>query len=195
MKVVIIGYSFFGDLLEEEYFKMYGKDSEYAIKIAELFKAYDILNVNWVYYYNMDLTISKQLISEADIVYFPGGAPDLMMDRIIEKGLLDVLRKHNKIVIGSSAGSMIQLEMYHISKDNEYFKFSTHQGLGYINDFFIEVHYERRKPQKSSMRKMRKSYLKPVYIIPGDGVLVVNDNKVVTLNTARKYYDKNGIVK
>lgn len=195
MKVVIIGFSFFGNLSSEAYFNYYGKDSEYALKMEELFRVYNISNINWIYYYDMDFDLSVKLINEADIIYFPGGAPDLMMERIIEKNLLEVLKNHDKITIGSSAGAMIQLGMYHISKDNEYFKFSLHEGLGYLNDFFIEVHYARRKPQKSSMRKMRKTYLKPVYVIPDDGVLIVDKNQVVTLNTARKYYSKKGIIK
>lgn len=195
MKVVILGFSFFGNLNEADYFDEYGKDSEYANKMSFLFEQYDISDVNWLYYYNSDISDAEKLLKEADILYIPGGAPDLMMKRIIDKGLLEIIKSFDKIIIGSSAGSMIQLAKFHISPDNEYNKFSLHKGLGYIDEFFIEVHYRRRRKQKSSMRKMRKTYLKPIYSIPDDGIIVKQGNKITTLGTAKKIYTKHGINK
>lgn len=190
MKVAVLGFSFFGLLNEETYFNYYGKDSEYAAKIDNNFEHYGINNINWIYYYQMSKDEMINIIKTSDVLYFPGGAPDLMISRIIEKDILNALKEFKGIVIGSSAGAMIQLNQYHISKDNEYFKFSEHFGLGYIDDFFIEVHFRRRKNQKKTMRQMRKKYLKPVYIIPDDGMIIVNDNKVTTLNSAKMYFNK-----
>lgn len=195
MKVAIIGFSFFNNLSEEDYFNYYGKDSEYAMKMAELFKFYDVTDVNWIFYYKQSLDEQIKLINDADILYYPGGAPDLMFERIKEKNLLEKLKAFKGIIIGSSAGAMIQLETYHISKDNEYSKFSLNEGLGYINNFFIEVHYRRRKKQKSSLRKMNKTFKKPLYIIPDDGILIYKDNAVATLGSAKMAYDGKGVVK
>lgn len=196
MKVVVLGFSFFDELSSNNYFNEYGRDSEYALKIANNFKLYNITNIKWIYYYETTHEESVKLIKEADIIYFPGGAPDLMMKRIKEKNLLEALRAFNKIVIGSSAGAMIQLGTYHISPDNEYHKFSINEGLGYLNNFFVEVHYNRRKKQKSSMRKVRREYKNPIYTIPDDGLLIVFEDKTIKcINTAKKMYDSKGIVK
>lgn len=195
MNVVVLGFSFFGNLSEDKYFEMYDQNSEYYTKIANNFLEYGINNINWIYYFNTSKEESIRLIENADILYLPGGAPDLMIDRIKEKELINQLKAFDGIVIGSSAGAMIQLEKYHISIDNEYKKFSEEEGLGYIKDFFIEVHFRRRKKQKSSMRYMRKKYLKPVYIIPDDGMLIIKDNKVLTLNTAKMYYNNHKKIK
>lgn len=195
MKAVVVGFSFFGNLTKEEYENMYGKESEYYIKIQNNFLKYNIKDVNWIYYYNQSKEEMIKLIKDADILYFPGGAPDLMMERIKEKEIIGELKNFSKIVIGSSAGAMIQLKHYHISPDNEYFKFSEHKGLGYIDEFFIEVHYNKRKKQKKGMRKMRKTYKKPVYIIPDDGMVIVKDGNIQTLNTAKQFYNKRGINK
>jgi len=195
MNVLVIGFSFFGILDEKSYFDMYDSNSEYYLKIQNNFKFYGIDNVNWLYYYNQSKEEMINLIKNADVIYFPGGAPDLMMERIIEKDILKPLKEFNKIVIGSSAGAMIQLKHYHISPDQEYFKFSEHEGLGYIDDFFIEVHYAKRKKQKKAMRRMRKTYLKEVYTIPDDGMLIVNNNEIKVLNSARKFYNRRGINK
>lgn len=194
MNVVVLGFSFFGDLSKEQYFKYYGKDSEYALKIANSFKVYNISNINWLYYFDMSHEESLKLIKNADILYLPGGAPDLMYERIVNKGLLEILSNFNKIIIGSSAGAMIQLSKYHISPDNEYKKFSLNNGLSYLNNFFIEVHYNRRKKQKSSMRKVRRTFKKPIYTIPDDGLLIIkNKSEIITLNTAKKMYNSKGI--
>lgn|SRR5690554_1805363 len=195
MKAIVLGFSFFGNLNEENYFTMYGKDSEYFTKINDNFSEYNISDVNWIYYYQTNKDEAINLINNADILYLPGGAPDLMFERIKEKELLDALKAFKGIVIGSSAGAMIQLEKYHISPDNEYFKFSEHEGLGYIKDFYIEVHFRRRNKQKSSMRKMRRKYLKPIYTIPDDGMVIIKDNEIKTLKTAKKYYNYKGINK
>lgn len=195
MSVVIIGFSFFGKLDEEEYGLEYGLNSEYDQKLKLNFSEYGIEDVKWVYYYGQTLDEQIKLIENADILYFPGGAPDLMFQRIKDKGLIDVLKTFEKIVIGSSAGAMIQLKNYHISKDNEYFNYSMNEGLGYIDDFFVEVHFRRRNKQKSSMRRVRKTYQKPIYTIPDDGMLVVEDKTVTTLGSAKLYYTKKGINK
>lgn len=195
MKVVIIGFSFFSPLSEEKYEEYYGVNSEYNLRMKSLFLEFGITNVEWINYYTMDYNKTIELIKNADVLYYPGGAPDLMYERIIEKDLLDILSIFNKIVVGSSAGAMIQLGDYHISPDYDYKNFSMNKGLGYINEFFIEVHYAKRKKQKKGMRKVRKTFQKPVYILPDNGMIIVNDGIVKTLNEARLYFDKKGIIK
>lgn len=195
MKVVIIGYSHFGNLSKEKYDEYYGVNSEYQEKMRAIFKVFNITDVTWVSYFDNDISKIKELIKSADILYYPGGAPDLMMDRIIEKGLLEDLKAFDKIVVGSSAGAMVQLNIYHISPDYDYHKFSENMGLGYIDNFFIEVHYRRRTKQKSSMRLIRRKYKKPIYIIPDDGMLIVDNGSVISLNSAKKLYNEKGLVK
>ena len=110
--------------------------------------------VNWIYYKQTKYTDALKLIENADIIYFPGGAPDLMMQRIKDENLLTPLKQFKGIVMGSSAGAMIQFDTYHISKDQDYFKYSLHTGLGYLDNFMIEVHYRRRKQQKKRYAKI-----------------------------------------
>lgn len=195
MKVAVIGFSFFEPLTEEEYFKYYGLDSEYQTKLLNNFLDFEITDVKWVYYFNQSMEESLKIIEESDILYFPGGAPDLMFERIKERGLLEPLKNFKGIVIGSSAGAMIQLETFHISKDNEYFKFSLNEGLAYLDNFFIEVHYRRRKAQKSSLRKIRREFRKPIFTIPDNGMLIVKGNEVLPLGEAKLFSNHKGIIK
>lgn len=192
MSVLIIGFSFFGNLNKDDYLKMYGKDSEYDIKMRDMFSRYGIKDVSWAYYLIDDKDAIIEKINKADILYFPGGAPDLMMERIKEVGILEELKRFNKIAIGSSAGAMIQKDVFHISKDKEYHKFGLYEGLGYLSDFHFEVHYRRRKKQKSSLRRMWKSSKKKVFGIPDYGIIIVDNGNIKLINEAIQLYDKSG---
>lgn len=86
------------------------------------FKAYGISqdNISFVNYFEDTKKSAKQKIENADIVYFLGGLPDRMMDRIKEFDLVETFRKRNGIIMGYSAGAVIQLSEYHLSPDNDY---------------------------------------------------------------------------
>ncbi|MFA5481866.1 MAG: Type 1 glutamine amidotransferase-like domain-containing protein [Bacilli bacterium] len=198
-RVVVLAFSFFSKHLrtKEEYESFYHPGQEYRQKINNEFAAYGIKDeqIFWISYYSTTKDEAIKQIKQADILYFPGGAPDQMMDRIEEWDLTEVLEKHRKIYMGSSAGAMIQLETYHISPDQDYKTFRLEKGLNLINDFFIEVHYSKRKKQKKAMRKMRKAYYKPIYSIPDDGCLIVFDGVIRPIHPARQIYTKTGVVK
>lgn len=197
MKVAIIAFSFFAPMDEKDYFDYYGKNGEYYIKMLEMFKTYDIdeKNIHFVYYYKMSAKESLNIIKDADILYFPGGAPDQMMARIKEKGLLETIEAHDKIFAGSSAGAMIQFKNFHISIDDDYKTFSLNEGLHMIDDFIIEVHYKKKRRQKRAMKRMHRMTKKDIYTLPDDGVIIYTEGKVLPLFSARKHYDKKGIYK
>ena len=99
---------------------LYSKgNSIYYNGIVSGFTAYGISenNITFVNYFEDTKESAKQKIEKADILYFTGGRPDRMMDRIKEFDLVDILRKHNRIVMGYSAGAVIQLSEYHLSGD------------------------------------------------------------------------------
>ncbi len=191
MSVCILAFSFFAETMTmETYHTFYRAGGEYYEKMINMFSRYGITEkqIKWVYYDEVVTNKAKELIKTADILYFPGGAPDQMMNRIIEKSLYDVISSFDKIVIGSSAGAMIQQDFFHISPDAEYPNFSVHKGLQYIKDLGIEVHFRRRKIQKKAIRKISAIMRRPLYVIPDDGALILTDDKIITLGTARLYY-------
>jgi peptidase E len=198
-KVLVIALSFFNHQVQNEndYHKLYEKNSEYYQKIINQFAPYGIKeeNIVWLNYYHDQYEDAIKKINDADIIYFPGGAPDLMMKRIIEMGIKEVLEKQDKLFIGSSAGAMIQFKNYYISKDGDYKVFSYEKGLDLLSGFFIEVHYRRRKTQKSSMRKVFRAYKEDIYSIPDDGMMIVNQNQIRPILTSKRIYHKKGIIK
>lgn len=160
---------------------LYSKEKGiYYRGIVSGFTAYGISenNIKFVNYFEDTKESAKQKIENADIVYFLGGLPDRMMDRIKEFGLVDVLRKHNGIVMGYSAGAVIQLSEYHLSPDHDYPEFQYYGGLGYLDDFYLEVHYENTKVQNEAIERVLAERGKTVYAtaLMSGGIIVDNGN-------------------
>ncbi|TNF08677.1 MAG: peptidase S51 [Bacillota bacterium] len=196
-KVVILALSFFEAYLnkEEDYHAYYGKGGEYYLKMIESFAPYGITEdqVTWINYFKDDKKSALNKIEKADIIYFPGGAPDQMMKRIHAFGLKEALENTDKLYIGSSAGAMIQMQDYHMSPDPDYPHFSYENGLNLCKGFSIEVHYRRRKKQKSALRKVFRAYRHPIYVIPDDGALMVDHHGIKCIGSAYQMYDRKGI--
>lgn len=193
-QVCIIALSHFENQFNSQqmYVDYYSKDGYYYDKMVTAFAPLGIAEkqISWILDHQFDLSSAQKEIAAADIIYFPGGAPDLMYDRMLRLGLVSALKeKENAIIIGSSAGAMIQNDLFHISKDNEYHKFSIHRGIGYIESFGIEVHFRRRKQSKKSIRAMSHFINRPIYVIEDSGCLIVKDGVITHMIDAYKYYE------
>lgn len=199
MTVTVIAYSFFEEQYhsKEAYDADYQQGGKYYLKVVEQLIPFGIkeTDILWVHYFNDTKEEAIQKIKQADILFFPGGAPEKFMARIIDKGLEESINQHKKTYIGVSAGTMIQFKHYYISKDVDYHAFSYQEGLDLLSGFYVEVHFRRRIKQKSSMRRVFRTYRQPVYVIPDDGCLIIDKGTIIPVHTAHKYYEKRGIVK
>lgn len=135
-------------------------------------------NISFINYFTDTRESAAQKIKTADIIYFLGGLPDRMMDRIREFDLYDVLMEHNGILMGYSAGAVIQLAEYHLSPDDDYPEFRYYKGLPYLKDFYMEVHYEGTTVQEESIRCVLSERGKTVYAtaVRSGAILVDNGN-------------------
>ena len=198
-KVCILAFSFFEKHIKSKgaYDLYYKPGGEYYQKMVDAFMPYGIseANISWIYYFDDKTASAKSKLNEADIIYFPGGSPDKMMERINEFNIKEHLEKQDKIFIGSSAGAMIQFDEFHISPDMDYHCFALEEGLSLINEFIIEVHYRRRKKQKSSLRKMHRLTHKDIYVIPDDGAVIYHNQNIKTVGTAYQLYNKKGVIR
>lgn len=198
-KVLVVAFSFFENQFKDEktYLEFYSKGGEYYIKIVESFLPYGIQEnqIEWLYYYTDNHTEAIKKIKNANIIYFPGGSPQLMMKRIHEFNIKEALESPDKVFIGSSAGAMIQLDNYHISPDQEHRKFSYEKGLNLISGISIEVHYRRRKKQKSALRKVNRAYRHPIIAIPDEGAVIIDDQVVKLIGNAFLMYGKKGVIR
>ncbi len=168
----------------EDWNHLYSKESGiYYGGIVGGFTAYGVAeeNISFINYFTDTHEAAARKIASADIVYFLGGLPDRMMDRIIEMELYDVLMNHNGIVMGYSAGAVIQLAEYHLSPDDDYPEFDYYEGLPYLKDFYIEVHYENTDVQNQAIARVLSERRKTVYATALNAGAIVVDNSQIRL--------------
>lgn len=181
--IAVIAFSFRDNEVKnlKDWASLYSKEKGiYYNGIVDGFTAYGISedNITFVNYFKDTKESAVQKIQKADILYFTGGRPDRMMDRIKEFDLADVLRKHKGIIMGYSAGAVIQLSEYHLSPDKDYKEFQYYDGLGYLDDFYLEVHYEETAVQNEAIQRVIAERGKTVYatVLQSGAILVDNGN-------------------
>lgn len=105
-----------------------------------------------------------------------------MMDRIQEFSLYDALKNHDGIIMGYSAGAVIQLAEYHLSPDEDYKAFSYYKGIPYLSDFYLEVHYQNTEIQNDTIQRVVQERGKKVYATsPRKGAIIVHDGVLKTV--------------
>lgn len=192
-KVAVVAFSFRDDRVKSmsDWKNLYGKESGmYYNGIISGFTAYGISenHISFINYFNDTKESAEQKIKQADIVYFLGGLPDRMMDRIKEFDLVDVLKKRNGIIMGYSAGAVLQLSEYHLSPDKDYPQFNYYEGLSYLDDFYLEVHYEGTEVQNDSIQRVLKERGKKVYAtVLREGAILVDNGKIKLLGDVRTF--------
>lgn len=193
-KVAVVPFSFRDNDVKnaEEWELLYSeRKGIYYRGIVSGFTAYGIEkeNISFINYFTDTNKSAKQKINNADIVYFTGGRPDRMMDRIKEFDLVDVLRNFNGLVMGYSAGAVIQLSEYHLSPDKDYKEFKYYDGLGYLDDFYLEVHYENTKVQNECIRRVLDERGKTVYATAFmSGGIIVDNGNIKLLGDVKTFY-------
>lgn len=110
--VAIVAFSFRDNRVKSitDWNLLYSKENgKFYDGIIDGFASYGISeeNITFINYFADSKESAARKIEKADIVYFLGGLPDRMMDRINEFNLHDALMKHDGIVMGYSAGAVI----------------------------------------------------------------------------------------
>lgn len=192
-KVLVIPFSFNEKIKNNnDWQKAYSKTGKYYKIIVQPLFAFGIKeeNIDWLNYFTdkketKETTIEK--INKSDVLFFTGGLPNRMMDRLQEFDIIDEIEQFHGIVIGVSAGALIQLADYHISPDDDYKYFSYNKGLNFINDFFIEVHYDESELQNRYIEKVLKEKTNCVYGITDKGGIIVDQGYVTLLGDTRTF--------
>lgn len=184
-KVLIMPFSFNEKISNDmEWQYAYSKNSgKYYDSVVLPFLSYGIAeeNIKWINYFKDTKENAKEKVKKSDIIFFTGGLPDKMMYRLKELGLINDIENFTGVIIGSSAGAMIQIAEYHITPDKDYDEFSYNIGLNLIKDFDIEVHYEETEIQKNYINKVLSEKKDRVYAIKNTGGIIVDNNQIILL--------------
>ena len=174
-----------------------GEDSYYYHRMTAPFTAHGISkdNISVVNYFEDTKEAAREKIESSDILVFPGGNVGRMMDRITEFDLYDTIFNYRGIIMGASAGAVIQLGEYHAPiYYNEYPEFRYSKGLGLVDGFYLEVHYKEAEAQKESLRRVLREREKPVYAtFNAKGGIIVENGRVTPVGEVLRF-DKEGDV-
>ncbi|WP_238859523.1 MULTISPECIES: Type 1 glutamine amidotransferase-like domain-containing protein [unclassified Clostridium] len=183
-KVLIIPFSFGENICSDnDWQNAYSKNNgRYYESIVVPFLNYGIKeeNINWINYFKDTEENAKVKIKNANIIFFTGGLPDKMMLRLKKFNFIDDIENFTGVIIGSSAGAMIQISEYHITPDEDYKIFTYNTGLNLIKEFDIEVHYGETEIQNKYINKVLGEKREKVYAITNTGGIII-DNKKITL--------------
>ena len=185
-RVAIVAFSFLPSQASnlEQWLGLYGKEGMFYSWLVEPFAAFGVPeeNITFVNYFADTKETAAEKVKDADILYFTGGLPDAMMDRLYEFELVDILKSFDGVVLGCSAGAMIQLDEYHITPDWDYPDFGYYRGLPWLKDFYVEVHYENTDEQNESIRKVLAERGRPVYTTAHNkAAIIVADGEIKCL--------------
>ena len=191
MRVCVIAFSFREERVKcaADWDALYAPGSAYYEGIAEAFAAYGIdrEQIEYLNYFADTRESAREKVLRADILYFLGGLPDKMYERLREFDLIDVLRAHEGIVMGYSAGALIQLREYHLSPDKDYPEFGYYEGVEYLDGFYVEVHDESSDVQQEAVRRVLNQRAKPVYGLPDDGAIIIRDGMTEKIGTVYEF--------
>ena len=179
-KVTIFPWSFpcelDSDKLLNDYFARNGKRyNKYVERLKKI--GINESNITIADCYGMESEKIKKLINSSDVLLFTGGNPEMFFNKVVHKSecLYDI--KHYKgIIVGESAGTLLQQERYFITAKNNYYKyFAFYDGFGVINDpFYIDVHSIRDSYYVKKLKNIANSTKKCVYQLFNDGVIIYN---------------------
>lgn len=191
-KVLIVPFSYHEDYLPDEeawerYFSPGGEQYEQLVPpLLEMgVKLRDIAFVN--YFTDTPKTMGK-LIHHADVIYFTGGWPDKMMDRLWEFGCISQLSNFHGTVMGFSAGAMIQFDFFHITPEEEDQSFKYYEGLDMIEGFDIEVHFHGSDVQKECINQTIRDTGRPVFAMEENGGLIIDGDQFTPIGKVHFYH-------
>ncbi|MDO5292156.1 MAG: Type 1 glutamine amidotransferase-like domain-containing protein [bacterium] len=181
-KVLVLPFSFHEEEVrsERDVQRYYGKHGKYYDAIVDPLLTFGIKeeDISIVNYYSTNYEELSKEIKNSDIIYFTGGLPDKMIERIEKLGIKEELRAYTNLVIGCSAGAMVQLDHYHITPDEDYSEYCYGDGIGYFNEFDIEVHYDCSYAKKMAIRRALMEEKKDIYALGNEGGLLIEDGQI-----------------
>lgn len=146
----------------------------------------NIYLINW---FRDNPITAREKLRKSDVLFFTGGWPEHMMYRLRVLELVEEIERFGGIVMGCSAGAMVQLKQYHITPfpADGYDRFCYMEGMDMLRDFYIEVHYMETDLQHESIRRVRQEKKKPVFALYNDGGLLVEGDCITPMGRTRLF--------
>ncbi len=116
------------------------------------------------------------ILDNCDGIFIPGGNPEMFMTLAIRLNVLDLFTKYSGILIGESAGSVLQFPIYGLPMQNNYYECNSfYNGFGAINcNFSIDVHTQDNIEYLKNIQLLANKKNISIYTIPNNSYIVIN---------------------
>lgn len=176
-KVLILPLSYDDGWINDafEWKEKYGWGAAEHKDIVRPFRSYGIKerSIRWINYYEDDHETAAKKIKWADVLFFTGGYPGWMLQRLYDFGIFEDIINFDGVIMGTSAGAMIQFDEFHLTPEEDY-EYQYYEGLGLLSGFDIEVHYEEDLNHITSIIRCIEDTGKPVIAMPNEGGLLID---------------------
>lgn len=170
----------------DSWLSVYGKGGEKYDNILKPFLQYGYAEADVDWLNPFDSRNHVEQIRNATLLFFTGGMPEKAIKRMRDLGITDTVRHFDGVVMGASAGAMLQLETYHITPDEDYDRYEVCSGLGMVKGLDLEVHYLATDLQKECTARAVKELGLPVYQMWHEGGLIVEGGSVTIMGQVER---------
>ncbi len=118
---------------------------------------------------SLPFTEMVSIAESSDVIYLPGGDTRMLIESLRDSGSLHLLRLHDNVIIGNSAGALALCGEYVTTAKNGSDELVIEKGLG-LSDFVVSVHYRSSQDAQLEMLSRDRS----IFAIP-DGAAIRAD--------------------
>ena len=190
-RVAVVAFSF-GDEIsnQNDWDRFYGAGGTLSTAITKSFAPYGVApeSVEYIDFFRDSPASAKRKLQSANILYFPGGAADKIMSRVIAFELYDDIENHRGVVIGFGAGAQIQLSRYHVTSARG--TVCPNLGFRFAEGLDIETNYSNDESQNYFIGKVIGETGLPVYAIGDQGALIIDNGKLGAIGDVQCFRKK-----
>lgn len=163
------------DAVSQDFFSVGGKHYEKYLKQMSYLgiKEDKIVFVNPYTYTKDEIRIC---LKTSDAIFIPGGNPEMFMTLAIRLGVLDLFTNYSGIMIGESAGSVLQFSTYGVPAQNNYYNCNSfYNGFSAIKEnISIDVHTQDNEEYQNNLKVLSKLKNIKLYLVYDGSCLIIN---------------------
>jgi len=148
--------------------KSVDRSDEYRKIMIDYFKDLGACTVDFAEYSESSEQIAEKA-ERSDLIYLPGGLTTVLVERIRNKNVDDLLRNYPRVIVGRSAGALALCKECILTRNRDNPVTMIIAGIRLV-DFRIKVHYNFSKDNE--LKKLSKQG--KIYGIPERSALVYN---------------------
>ncbi|MGM7684546.1 Type 1 glutamine amidotransferase-like domain-containing protein [Cytobacillus sp. Hm23] len=144
--------------------------------VRETFDNFGIHHIKLLDYQLSNEAMQNEIESH-NILFFTGGRPEKLMERLLTKGLVHSIKSFSGIMVGVSAGALVFSKNCLITKDDDYPQTQVIKGLELV-DFCVEVHYDENIDRELLFLSANQD----IYAIPNGSAIMWEEQIITPIN-------------